>query len=39
VGSLELNTFGLRVLALQAVLAASTPSEITAAARRLAEVI
>jgi len=39
VGTLELGTFGVRVLDLQAVLAASTPRQISAAARRLAEVI
>jgi glycerate kinase len=39
VGALELDSFGTRVLDLQAVLAASKPREISAAARRLAEVI
>jgi glycerate kinase len=39
VGTLELNTFGVRVLDLQAVLAAGTPSQISAAARRLAELL
>jgi glycerate 2-kinase len=39
VGTRELDSFGLRVLDLQAVLAASTPREISAAARRLAEVL
>jgi glycerate 2-kinase len=39
VGTLELNTFGVRVLDLQAVLAASTLRQISAAARRLADVI
>ena len=39
VGTLELDTFGVRVLDLQAVLEASTPRQISAAARRLAEVL
>jgi glycerate kinase len=39
VGTLELNTFGTRVLDLQAVCTAGTPRQISAAARRLAEVI
>ncbi len=39
VGTRELDTFGVRVLDLQAVLEASTPAEIEAAASELAEVI
>lgn len=39
VGTVELDTFGIRVLDLQAVIAASTPRQISAAARRLAEVL
>ena len=38
VGTRELDSFGVRVLDLQAVLEASTPRQITAAARRLSEV-
>jgi glycerate kinase len=39
VGTRELASFGARVLDLQAVLEASTPRQISAAARRLAEVL
>ncbi len=39
VGTRELDSFGVRVLDLQAVFEASTPSQISAAARRLAEVL
>jgi len=39
VGTRELDSFGVRVLDLQAVFEASTPREISAAARRLAEVL
>jgi glycerate 2-kinase len=39
VGTRELDSFGVRVLDLQAVLEASTPRQISAAARRLAEVL
>jgi glycerate 2-kinase len=39
VGTRDLDSFGVRVLDLQAVFEASTPSEISAAARRLAEVL
>lgn len=39
VGARALDSFGVRVLDLQAVLQASTPGEISAAARRLAEVL
>jgi glycerate kinase len=39
VGTRELDSFGQRMLDLQAVLEASTPAEIEAAARRLAELI
>jgi glycerate kinase len=39
VGSRELDSFGVRVLDLQAVLEAGTPRRITAAARRLANSI
>jgi glycerate kinase len=39
VGTRELDSFGTRVLDLQAVLEASTPRQISAAARRLAEVL
>jgi len=39
VGTRELDSFGARVLDLQAVLEASTPRQISAAARRLAEVL
>jgi glycerate 2-kinase len=39
VGTRELDAFGLRVLDLQAVLEASTPGQISAAARRLADVL
>ena len=39
VGTRDLDSFGVRVLDLQAVLEASTPRQITAAARRLAEVL
>ncbi len=39
VGTRELDSFGVRVLDLQAVLEASTPRQITAAARRLADVL
>jgi glycerate kinase len=37
VGTRELDSFGIRVLDLQAVLEASTPRQISAAARRLAD--
>jgi glycerate 2-kinase len=39
VGTRELDSFGVRVLDLQAVLEASTPRQITAAARRLSDVL
>jgi glycerate kinase len=39
VGTRELDSFGVRVLDLQAVLEASTPRQITAAAHRLADVL
>jgi glycerate kinase len=39
VGTRELDSFGVRVLDLQAVLEASAPRQIRAAARRLAEVL
>ena len=39
VGTRELDSFGVRVLDLQAVLEASTPRQIRAAARRLAELL
>jgi glycerate kinase len=39
VGTRELDSFGTRVLDLQGVLEASTPRQISAAARRLAEVL
>ncbi len=39
VGTRELDSFGLRVLDLQAVFEASTPRQISAAARRLSEVL
>jgi glycerate 2-kinase len=39
VGTRELDSFGVRVLDLQAVLEASTPRQMSAAARRLAEVL
>ena len=39
VGTRELDSFGVRVLDLQAVLEAGTPAAITAAARRLAELL
>jgi glycerate kinase len=39
VGTRELDSFGVRVLDLQAVLEASTPHQISAAARRLADVL
>jgi glycerate 2-kinase len=39
VGTRELDSFGVRVLDLQAVLEASTPGQISAAARRLSEVL
>jgi glycerate 2-kinase len=39
VGTRELDSFGARVLDLQAVFEASTPRQISAAARRLAEVL
>jgi glycerate 2-kinase len=39
VGTRELDSFGVRVLDLQAVLEASTPRQISAAARRLADVL
>ena len=39
VGTRELDSFGLRVLDLQAAFEASTPRQISAAARRLAEVL
>jgi glycerate kinase len=39
VGTRELDSFGVRVLDLQGVFEASTPREISAAARRLAEVL
>jgi glycerate 2-kinase len=39
VGTRELDSFGVRVLDLQAVLEASTPRQISAAARRLSEVL
>ncbi|HTT31720.1 MAG TPA: glycerate kinase [Solirubrobacteraceae bacterium] len=39
VGTRELDAFGVRVLDLQAVLEASTPRQISAAARRLADVL
>jgi glycerate 2-kinase len=39
VGTRELDSFGVRVLDLQAVLEAGTPRQITAAARRLSEVL
>jgi glycerate kinase len=39
VGTRELDSFGIRVLDLQAVLEASTPRQISAAARRLADVL
>ena len=39
VGTRELDSFGVRVLDLQAVFEASTPRQISAAARRLAEVL
>jgi glycerate kinase len=39
VGTRELDSFGVRMLDLQAVFEASTPRQISAAARRLAEVL
>ncbi|MBV9366523.1 MAG: glycerate kinase [Solirubrobacterales bacterium] len=39
VGTRELDSFGTRVLDLQAVFEASTPRQISAAARRLADVV
>jgi glycerate kinase len=39
VGTRELDSFGVRVLDLQAVFAAGTPRQLSAAARRLAEVL
>jgi glycerate kinase len=39
VGTRELDSFGVRVLDLQAVLEAGTPREISAAARRLSDVL
>jgi glycerate 2-kinase len=39
VGTRELDSFGVRVLDLQAVFEASTPRQITAAARRLSDVL
>jgi glycerate 2-kinase len=39
VGTRELDSFGVRVLDLQAVLEAGTPADIRAAARRLAELL
>ena len=39
VGTRELDSFGVRVLDLQAVLEASTPRQISAAARRLSDVL
>ncbi|MGN6867937.1 MAG: glycerate kinase family protein [Solirubrobacteraceae bacterium] len=39
VGTRELDSFGVRVLDLQAVLEASTPRQISAAARRLAKLL
>ncbi len=39
VGTRELDSFGVRVLDLQAVFEASTPRQISAAARRLADVL
>ena len=39
VGTRELDSFGQRVLDLQAVLEATTAAEIEAAGRRLAELI
>jgi glycerate kinase len=39
VGTRELDSFGVRVLDLQAVFEASTPREISAAARRLSDVL
>jgi glycerate 2-kinase len=39
VGTRELDSFGARVLDLQAVFEASTPQQITAAARRLSDVL
>ncbi len=39
VGTRELDSFGVRVLDLQAVFEASTPRQISAAARRLSEVL
>jgi glycerate kinase len=39
VGTRELDAFGVRVLDLQAVLEASTPRQLTAAARRLADLL
>ena len=39
VGTRELDSFGVRVLDLQAVFEASTPRQISAAARRLAELL
>ena len=39
VGTRELDSFGLRVLDLQAVFEASTPRQISAAARRLSDVL
>ena len=39
VGTRELDSFGVRVLDLQAVLEASTPRQISTAARRLADVL
>jgi glycerate 2-kinase len=39
VGTRELDSFGVRVLDLQAVLEAGTPRQITAAARRLAKLL
>ena len=39
VGTRELDSFGVRVLDLQAVFEASTPRQISAAARRLAEAL
>ena len=39
VGTRELDSFGVRVLDLQAVVEASTPRQISAAARRIAEVL
>jgi glycerate kinase len=39
VGSRKLDTFGARILDLQAILEAGTPRQLTAAGRRLAQLI